>query len=342
MTHTPLVTVGFINFSDTKINYSSKKYLKPFLETLKAQTYPNFEVICLDNGSDDDGETVRIIEENYPGIHIIRNKENAGFIAHNQIIAEAQGEYYLCVNFDLLLDPNYIQELVNFALQHPEAGSFGGSIYRWDFVKNEKTEYLDATGITVSHSHHFRERETGTYLPFSEAKKRGAKEVFGISGVSVMFQKKALDDIYNTYNHYFDPAFVIYKEEVDLMYRLRWLGWSSWYVPQALAWHDRTTGEKKKFALRDVMILTNRKHKSRYNRTQSLRNHLFILHKNFSSDYSFRVKCATFWDEIRKFFWVLLFERFALGAYWDLLRVRKDMGVSKKRVKAREMEKLMR
>lgn len=341
MKNTPLVTVGFINLSEKKINYSSKKYLKPFLETLRAQTYPNFEVICLDNGSDDDGETVRIIEENYPGIKIIKNEKNEGFPAHNQIIAEGKGKYYLCVNFDLLLDPGYIQALVDFAEEHPEAGSFGGSIYRWDFAENKKTEYLDATGITISKSHHFRERETGIHVPFSEVVKRDAEEVFGISGVSVMFRKEALDDVYGSAGSCFDSQFALYKEEVDLAYRLRWLGWKSWYVPNALAWHDRTMGERKKSILRDLQILTNRKHKTEFNRRQSLRNHLYILHKDFSSEYSLNVKIATFWDEIRKFFWVLLFERFALGGYRDFWNTRKMLKIAEKRVKASEIEKLM-
>ncbi|MFN7161088.1 MAG: glycosyltransferase [Candidatus Gracilibacteria bacterium] len=337
----PLVTVGFINYSNPSIGYSSKKYLKLFLETLAAQTYENLEVICLDNGSTDNEESLQMIKEFYPGIKIIRNKENTGFIAHNQIIAEGKGKYYLCINFDLLLDPHYIKNLVDFAEAHPDVGTFGGSIYRWDFAKNVKTEYLDATGITISPSHHLRERETGVHVPFVEIEKRNPEEVFGISGVSVMFNKQALEDIYSVYNYYFDPLFVIYKEEVDLMYRLRWLGWKSWYIPSALAWHDRTLGEKQKFRLRNLTILTNRKHKSEYNRRQSIRNHLCILYKNFSFSFSLKVKVLTFWDEIRKFFWVLLFESFALSAYKDFWRMRKELKVSKKSVAPEEIEKLM-
>lgn len=341
MKSTPLVTVGFINYANSAIHYSSEKYLKLFLDSLLGQTYKNIEIICLDNGSTDDGKTLKIIKESSPAVRIIENKKNEGFVAHNKIISEAQGEYYLCVNFDLLLDPKYIKELVEFAELHKESGSFGGSIYRWDFENNQKTQVLDATGISISQSHHFRERETGIDLPFEKIEKRTPEQVFGISGVSVMYRTSALEDIYKANNHYFDPSFVIYKEEVDLAYRLQWLGWNSWYVPKALAWHDRTTGEKKKFGMRDMMILNNRKHKSEYNRKQSLKNHLFILYKNFSPNYSWKVKVKTFWDEIRKFFWVLLFERFALSAYGDFWKMRKTLQKTKKTVPAKDIEKLM-
>jgi GT2 family glycosyltransferase len=39
-----------------------------------------------------------------------------------------------------------------------------------------------------------------------------------------------------------DEGFFLYKEDVDLAWRLRLLGWRTWYAPTALAWHARGTG----------------------------------------------------------------------------------------------------
>lgn len=335
----PLVTVGFINFSQ-KEGYSSKKYLRTFLESLMNQSYEHLEILCLDNGSTDDGETLRIIEA-YPQVKIMRRDKNEGFGAHNYMMHAAQGEYYLCTNFDLILDRDYITRLVEEAQRHPEGATFGGTIYRWDFDKNIQTDYIDTTGLIISKSHHFREREVGAYIPMPELLKRTPHEVFGLSGVSVLFRKSALLDIENNNKDYFDAIFFMYKEDVDIAYRIRWAGWQAWYVPSAIAWHDRTTAEKKKNRWRNLTILLNRGHKSKLNRTLSVRNHLFLLYKNFSHDYSMKVRCATAWDELRKFIWVCLFEHFAFSAYRDFWRMRGTLQKTTRKIAAKEIEKFM-
>lgn len=333
----PLVTVGFINYSQ-KEGYSSSKYLTAFLESLISQGYSNLEILCLDNASTDDGKSLRLIEK-YPQIRIIKNSTNEGFVAHNRLIEEAKGEYYLCTNFDVVLDKECIKNLVEGASLYPKGGSFGGTSYQWDFTKNICTQVVDTTGLCISKSHHVRDREMGTTVSFASCGKRDMEEIFGVSGVNVLYRKSALDSVKDKQGGYFDPHFFMYKEDVDMAYRLRWEGWESYYIPSARIWHDRSVGESVKSRFRNLRILRNRAHKSKENRVLSVRNHLFLLYKNFSWNFSWKIKCATMWDEVRKFFWVLFFEPLAFNAYGEFWKMRKGLVKSKRVVNTEEMER---
>ena len=86
------------------LNWNGLKYTIECLESLKKSTYPNYEVIVVDNGSK--GNDADILEEKYKGyIKLIRNKENLGFpggsnIAIKQIIAQGESDYVLLLNND--------------------------------------------------------------------------------------------------------------------------------------------------------------------------------------------------------------------------------------------------
>jgi len=65
--------------------------------------------------------------------------------------------------------------------------------------------------------------------------------VFGVSGSAPVYRRAALEAV--SYEHeIFDEDFVTYKEDVDLAWRLRRAGFTAWYLPQAVAYHDRSLG----------------------------------------------------------------------------------------------------
>lgn len=336
----PLVTIGFIIYSE-KGGYSSKKYLAQFLESLTKQSYHNVEILCLDNGSTDEGEALQEVLR-YPQVRVMRLEKNIGYAGHNRMIAEAQGKYYLCTNFDIQLDPDMLTHLVAALEEDVLAASSAGASYRWDFQKQILTDIVDTTGLEIFRSHHVRDREMGEMVAVSDMQQRSKEEIFGSSGVNILFRMDALRSVCLAPQEYFDEHFLMYKEDVDLAYRLQWAGWKALFVPQALLWHDRSVGEEAQSRSRIVRILKNRTHKSKQNRIFSVRNHLFMLYKNFSLTYSWKVKVATLWDEVRKFFWVLLFESFALNAYMDFWRMRKSLIPSKKVVKETDIERWMK
>src|SRR5207253_10520458 len=79
-----------------------------------------------------------------------------------------------------------------------------------------------------------------------------AGEIFGPSGAAAMYRRKALEDAAIA-GQYFDEDFFAYREDADLAWRCRLLGWTSIYVPGALAQHRRrVTPERRAELPKDI------------------------------------------------------------------------------------------
>ena len=100
-------------------NFNGKKYLKECLDSLRKQDYLYFEVILVDNGSEDG--SVEWTKENYPEVRVIALKENTGFCGGvNAGIRESKSEYVLLLNNDTIVFPEFITELVHAIERAPD------------------------------------------------------------------------------------------------------------------------------------------------------------------------------------------------------------------------------
>jgi len=88
--------------------------LVPCLESFACIDYPNYEVIVLDNGSED--ESVPTVRERFPWVTLIENKENLGFCRGNNVglrhVLERDFDYVLLLNSDTKVLPGLLHELV--------------------------------------------------------------------------------------------------------------------------------------------------------------------------------------------------------------------------------------
>ena len=81
-------------------NYNGLAYLDGVLSSLERQTLKNFEVILVDNGSNDGSGA--FVMENYPWVHMIELPENFGFCrAVNEGIRASRAKYVLLLNNDI-------------------------------------------------------------------------------------------------------------------------------------------------------------------------------------------------------------------------------------------------
>ena len=96
--------------SVTLVTYNSGRFIKRCLESVLEQKYPNYEVVVVDNASTDG--TIDLLEQFSGRCRIYYNDQNIGFAAaQNQAIALSQSEWILTLNPDVLLLPNFIQEI---------------------------------------------------------------------------------------------------------------------------------------------------------------------------------------------------------------------------------------
>ena len=92
-------------------NFNGKKYLKDCLDALLMQDFPSFEIVVVDNGSEDG--SIPYLSRNYPQVRQIALRENTGFCgAVNVGIHSSQAKYILLLNNDTIVQEGFIQALV--------------------------------------------------------------------------------------------------------------------------------------------------------------------------------------------------------------------------------------
>jgi GT2 family glycosyltransferase len=221
--------------SVTLVTYNSGRFIKRCLESVLEQKYPNLEVIVIDNASTDC--TVDLLEQFQDTCRIYHNTENAGFAAaQNQAIALSSGEWVLALNPDMLLLPDFIQELVAAGQLDQKIGTVCGKLLtiQATFDLPEK-QLIDSTGIYFTPMLRHLDRgsqqvDNGHYLNF--------EYVFGATAAAALYRREMIDDI-SIQGEFFDPDFFVYREDADVAWRAQLLGWRCIYTPLARGYHVR-------------------------------------------------------------------------------------------------------
>ena len=103
------------------LNYNGLKWLKPCLDSVVTQTYSNYEVILVDNGSVD--TSVEFVEQNYPSVKVVRIGKNLGFAEGNNVGAKvAKGEFLFLLNNDTYVEKDYLEKLLKSFDEIPNLG----------------------------------------------------------------------------------------------------------------------------------------------------------------------------------------------------------------------------
>lgn len=93
--------------------YNSEKYLEAALDSVKAQTYKNIEVLLIDDGStDDSSEICDRYAENDSRFFVIHQKNAGPSVARNRGIEEAKGEYITFMDSDDILHQDFVKKLM--------------------------------------------------------------------------------------------------------------------------------------------------------------------------------------------------------------------------------------
>jgi GT2 family glycosyltransferase len=104
------------------------------LESWKADTYPNRQIIVVDNGSSDD--SVAVIRERFPDVVVLQTGKNLGFTGGNNVgiryAVENGADYVYLINNDTTVEPQHLEKLVETAEANPEAGLVAPVIHDFD------------------------------------------------------------------------------------------------------------------------------------------------------------------------------------------------------------------
>ncbi len=305
--------------------WNGEKYLKSCLDSALTQDYPNYEILIIDNNSQDNTE--KIIKDYLHGIkkdteytrkiRYIKNKKNIGFaVGHNQGIRETDGKYIMLLNQDAILKLNFLTEAIKILEKDEKIGALQPKVLKYDFEKGKPKDIFDTTGLLMLKNRRIINRGQGQK---DEGQFDKQEEIFGADGAVPIYRRKALEDVklpifsqkpearsQKAQDEYFDSSFFCYKEDVDLAWRLRLYGWKTIYAPNVIAYHERGAGESASRKALD--ILKERKKISLFAKTISFKNQRLMQTKNEFICLYLKHLPWILWKEIRAWGYIILFE----------------------------------
>ena len=248
----PLVSIIIVNFNQKQLTLNC-------LESLNKVTYPNYEIILVDNGSTDGSfEAIKNINFKILGskLILIKNRTNLGFTGGNNIgYKKAKGKYILLLNNDTQVFKDFLEPLVDRLENNPKVG-----IVQSKLLLMENHELLDnvATYLTI----------TGFLFYIGYLEKNSARYdkfiySFSAKGASMMIKKSILK------TGLFDESYFAYFEETDLCWRTWILGFFVGYEPKSIVYHK--------------MGATSLAMKSEFTQYHSFKNRIRTILKNTST-----------------------------------------------------------
>jgi GT2 family glycosyltransferase len=123
----------------------------------------------------------------------------------------------------------------------------------------------------------------------------------------------------------------MYKEDVDLAWRLQLAGYSAWYLPSAEAYHYRSAFGHAEF--NHLITIKDRRRKSKFVNRLSYKNHWLVLVKNeFWSNFLLHLPWIIFY-ELKKFVYVLVLEVGTLKSVGEFFRLLPNIRDKRKQIK---------
>jgi len=215
------------------------------IKSLKNITYPDYNVIVVDNGSR--GNDAQVLKERFGAyIYLIENPGNDGFAGGVNVgIKYArdnfQADYILLLNNDTVVAPEFLSEMVKVSETGSAFGIAGAKIFYYDEPEQLQSVYCRVnlltgqpiqTPLMIDGNIRHKETDRGQY--------DSIKEVEWVTGCCFLIKRALMESI-----GLFDKDYFYYWEETDYCFRARKAGYKTIYVPQAKVWHKGGRSVKK-------------------------------------------------------------------------------------------------
>lgn len=303
-----------VNVSVHVVTFNSALVIRECLESVLGQTLPISEIIVIDNASTDD--TWQVLRSYERACRLFLNKVNLGFAAaHNQAIKLSTSEWFLTVNPDVALNSEYLDCIIRAFGVLPSSGALTGKLLR----RSDPLQ-IDSLGLGMDRN---RRAKDITELP-TLALTNLPVEVFGASAAAALFNRTMAQDI-SIAGEFFDESFFAYKEDVDVAWRARLLGWKTYCVPNAIAYHERGWKE----GTRGQISLTIRRY--------SYINRYRMMYKNDRLPDILRHGPSIVLYEISSFIYALIREPRLLLAWKGFLKDARRLATHRRQIQSRRV-----
>jgi GT2 family glycosyltransferase len=291
------------------VNWNGARYLPACVAALKRSSTPG-RILLVDNASSDG--SVEYIRQAHPDVDVLRLPENVGYAAGaNAGLRMTGGEFAMILNPDVLLASDHLETLQQRLDEDASIGAAQGRLHQIqseDFVAERVRSdgRLDSAGHSIHRSRMVVDRGQGRE---DGPEFHQEVSIFSACGAALFLRRSMLEDVAQD-GEYFAESFFAYKEDIDLCWRARQLGWDVRYVPDAVAHHVRAAPLAADAWRR--MPLAARRH--------SWKNHYLLMIRNDSAaDIVRALPFIAAWELVRLGH-ALLRDPRVLTAYVDLAR----------------------
>lgn len=254
------------NLAVVILNYNGRTLLERFLPSVTAHS-EQADIVVVDNNSSD--ESISFIKENYPSIQVVALDKNLGYAGgYNLGLSFLDYNYYVLLNSDVEVTPNWLAPQLKWAEEHPDLGCIQPKIL--DLNNRSKFEYAGAAGGYIDKDMfplcrgrllNVCENDTGQYDT--------PEEVFWASGAALFISQERFNEVEG-----FDEDFFAHMEEIDLCWRLQNLGYINYCLPESSVFH-----------LGGGTLSAHSSQKTYLN----FRNNLYIITKNYQGLIFFKI-----------------------------------------------------
>lgn len=235
----PLVSVITVNYNQSQVTFD-------LLESLRKISYPNIEIIVVDNASpSDDPDTIK---SNYPEITLIKSTKNLGFAGGNNLgIKESNGDYLLFINNDTEVTPGFLEPLITFFKSHHDAGMVSPKI-----LYHHTPEMIQYAGYSELNPYTIRNFSIG-YKEIDDKQYDIVRTTAFGHGAAMMVPRKVIEKVGMMPDIYF-----LYYEEIDWGWKIRKSGYQNYYVGSSVIFHKESISTGKNSPLKTYYMARNR------------------------------------------------------------------------------------
>ena len=233
-----------IDISIVIISWKMNELLQSCLQSIyKYTSGVNLEIIVIDNKSQDG--TSEMIEDEFPEIILIRNKENRGVApARNQGITIAKGKYVLILDADVELIENSILKLYEFMESNPDCGIVGSKLVSTErqlqFSCKRFPNLLSFIFRRLEYYNFIKNSKTLRYHTMQDWDHKEVKEVDYLIGACQFIRGEVIKKI-----GMYDDKIFYGPEDIDFCLRIWKAGWSVMYNPHTQIVHHEQRITKK-------------------------------------------------------------------------------------------------
>jgi GT2 family glycosyltransferase len=211
------------------LNYNGKDVLKKCLLSVFKNDYPNFEIVLVDNNSSD--ASFQAAKDDFSKVHFIKNEENLGFSAGNNIgirfALERMADYILLLNNDVEVEKDFLSRLINVAEKSPKIGILTPLI----FNGNTRQIWFSGGKISWFRMKSFNEKVAPT-ADFYESP--------FVTGCAMLVKKEVFKKI-----GLLDEDYFLYWEDADFSLRAGKAGFKKIVVTSSWVYHFEKSEKNK-------------------------------------------------------------------------------------------------